>query len=340
MTEIQNFCKLNLMFAPIQRQSTTFHHLLFQEQTYFFLHFRVAMGRAFGKSVCLGTGIPFGLLSIIISVPNALILFALYRNPLRCFRKTFSVFLVFIAAVDLYVGLVVCSSEAITRFLCAFGDRQITQAGEIAKRLGYIGVNSSILLLTAMSLDRFVAVVFPHFYLETVKPRKLALGNRSIVVFSSIFASIQLTGIPIDVYHLIDIHLHTRFPLTTTILPYMGIFFVLKKRSRVDFQRQTSMPSNPTLLDRRRLKTAQMERKIATTSFFVVLFLIISLIPHFVAIILETSCHGCRGQQWLFALRESLSVVLFLNSAVNPFLTAFRINELKHSVKIVLCLRK
>ena len=262
------------------------------------------MERAFEKSVCLGTSIPFGLLSIIISVPNAIMLLALYRNPLRCFRKTFSVFLVFMAAVDLYVGLVARSSEAIARFLCAFGDRQITQEGEIAKILGYIGVNSSILLVTAMSLDRFVAVVFLHFYLHTVKPRKLALGNTSIVVFSSIFASIQLTGIPIHVYLLIDIHLYTTFPLTSTILAYMGIFFVLRKRSRVDFQRQTSMPSNPTLVDRRRLKTAQMERKIATTSFLIVLSLIISLISYLVAIILEANCDGCFGQQWLFPLRE------------------------------------
>ena len=298
------------------------------------------MGRAFEKSLCLGTGIPFGMLSIIISVPNAVVLIALYRNPLRCFRKTFSVFLMFMAAVDLYVGLVVCSSEAITRFVCAFGDRQITQEGETAKILGYIGVNSSILLVTAMSVDRFVAVVFPHFYLHGVKPRKLAFVNTSIVVFSSIFASIQLTGVPIDVYLLIDIHLHTTFPLTTTILAYMGIFFVLRKRSRVDFQRQTSMPSNPTLLDRSRLKTAQMERKIATTSFLIVLFLIISLVPYFVAIILEANCNGCRGEKWLFGLRESFSVILFINSGVNPFLTSFRINELKHSVKIVLCLRK
>ena len=276
------------------------------------------MGGAFEKSVCIGTGIPFELLSIIISVPNAITLIALYRNPLRCFRKTFSVFLVFIT-VDLYVGPVVCSSEAITRFLCAFGDRQITQEGEIAKIMGYIGVNSSILLVTAMSVDSFVAVVFPHFYLHTVKPRKLALGNKSIVFFSSIFASIQLTRIPIHVYLLIDIHLHTTFPLTTTILAYMGIFFVLKKRSHFDFQRQTSTLSNPTLADMRRLKTAQIERKIATTSFLMVLFLIISLIPYFVAIVLEANCDGCFGQQWLFAIRESLSVVLFLNSAVNAF---------------------
>ena len=265
---------------------------------------------------------------------------ALYRNPLRCFRKTFSVVLVFMSAVDLYVGLVVSSSEAITRFLCAFGDRKIIQEGDIARLLGYIGVNSSILLVTAMSVDRFVSVVFPHFYLHKVTPRTVALCNTSIVIFSSIFASIQLTGIPIDIYLLIDVHLHTTFPLVTTMSAYIGIFFVLRKRSRVDFQRQTSLPSNPTLLDRRRLKTAQMERKIATTSFFILLFLIMSLIPYFVAILLEANCDGCRGQKWLFALRESLSIVLFLNSVVNPFLTAFRINELKHSVKIVLGLRK
>jgi len=99
------------------------------------------------------------------------------------------------------------------------------------------------------------------------------------------------------------------------------------------------MPSNPTLFDRRRLKTAQMERKIATTSFLILLFLIISIIPYFVAILLEANCDVCRGEKWLLALRESLSVFLFLNSVVNPFLTAFRINELMHSVKIVLGLR-
>lgn len=185
------------------------------------------MEAAFEKSLCLGTGIPFGLLSLVISVPNAIVLIAFYRNPLRCFRKT-SVLLVFMAAVDLYVGLMVCSSEAITRFLCAFGDRQITQQGDVAKLLGYVGINSSILLVTAMSVDRFVAVVFPHFYLHKVKPMKLALCNTSIVVFSSIFASLQLTGIPIDIYLVIDVHLHTTFPLVSTVFAYSEKLLLLR----------------------------------------------------------------------------------------------------------------
>ena len=186
--------------------------------------FSFAMERVFEKSLCLLTGIPFALLSIVNSVPNSIVLMVLYRNPLRCFRKTFSVVLMLLAAVDFYVGLVVCSSEAISRFLCALSDRQITQEGDIVRILGYIGINSSILLVTAMLVDRFVAVVFSHFYLHKVKPRKLALCNTSIVVFSLMFASIQLTGIPIYVYLLIDIHLHMTLCLVTTILAYMGIF--------------------------------------------------------------------------------------------------------------------
>ena len=298
------------------------------------------MEREFEKTLCLGSGIPFLFLSLLISVPNGVILIALYRNPLRCFRKAFSVFLAFIAAVDLFVGIVVCSGGGVMRLLCAFGEGSIPRDGDILVILGYIGINSSILLVTAMSVDRFVSVVCPHFYLRKIKPRKLVLCNTIIVVFSSIFASLQLTGISMDVYLLIDVHLHTTFPLVTTTLAYLGIFFVLRKHSRVDFQRQSTMPSNSTLHNMRRVNAARMERKFATTSFLILFFLILSLVPYFVTILLEANCSDCRGQKWFFVLQESSVVFLFLNSAINPFLTIFRINELKQSVKIVFCPRR
>ncbi|KAJ7382487.1 hypothetical protein OS493_034648, partial [Desmophyllum pertusum] len=123
------------------------------------------MDREFEKSLCLGSGMPFVFLSLAISVPNGVILIALYRNPLRCFRKAFVVFLAFIAAMDLFIGIVVCSGEAVMRFLCVFGEGKIPQDGDIVIVLEYIGINSSILLVTAMSVDRFISVVCPHFYL-------------------------------------------------------------------------------------------------------------------------------------------------------------------------------
>ena len=294
------------------------------------------MERDFERSLCLSSGIPFLFLSISISIPNAIILIALYRNPLRCFRKAFVVFLVFIAAMDLFVGIIVCPGEAVMRFLCAVGDEDVPKDGDIVKILGYIGVNSSILLVTAMSVDRFISVVFPHFYLKRVNPRKLVVCNTIILCFSSIFASLQFAEISMDVYILVDIHLHTTFPLVTTTLTYFGMFLFLRKRARVHLHRQTlNLPSNPTLHDMQRLNIAKKERKFATTSFLILIFLIISLIPYFVSTLIDANCYDCGGQEWYFALRESSVAFLFLNSLVNPFLTTFRIKELKQSVLIV-----
>ena len=298
------------------------------------------MEKAFEKSICLGTAVAYVFLLFFISLPNSLILVALYRNPLRCFRKAFSVFLAFIAAVDLFNGVVVCFGKVIMRFICAFEEQKISQEGDIVTILEYTGINSSILLVTAMSVDRFISVAFPRFYLHKVSPRKLVACNTTIVIFSLIFASIQLADISIDIYLSIDIHLHTTFPLVTCISAYLGILFVLKKQSQVDLQRQVSTPSNPTLHDMRRLRVAQQERKLVATSFFILLFLIISLVPYFAAILLEKNCSGCRGKNWFFGLRESTIAFLFINSMVNPFLTTYRIRELKHSVKSVLGLMR
>ena len=69
------------------------------------------MNRNFEKSLCLASGIPFLFLTLLISVLNGFILVVLYRTPLRCFRKIFSVFLVFVCAVDFFNSIVVCSGE-------------------------------------------------------------------------------------------------------------------------------------------------------------------------------------------------------------------------------------
>ena len=188
------------------------------------------MDREFEKSLCLGTGISFILLSVFKSVPNIFVLIALYKNPFRCFRKSFAVFLVFISLADLFAGSVVCTGEAVMRFSCAFGDKTLPKDGDVVKLLGYTGVNSSILLVTAMSVDRFISVTFPLFYRNKVKRKHLILCNASIIAFSTMFSLLQLTGISIDTYVSIDIHLHTTFPLATTSVCYAGIFMILRKR--------------------------------------------------------------------------------------------------------------
>ena len=298
------------------------------------------MNRDFEKALCLGSGIAFAFLFLFISVSNGFIMVVLYRNPLRCFRKPFSMFLLFITAVDLFLGTVVCSGQAVMRLLCAFGDGQIPQEGDVVTILGYFGINSSILLATAMSVDRLIATVWPHFYRRKISPRNVVLFITVICVSSLIFAALQFTGVSVDVYRIIDAHLHTTFPLTTTTLAYLAIFFFLRKRGRVVLQTQTISARNSTLQDIHRVKNARMERKIAATSFLILLLLIISLLPYFVVTLLYETCNNCGEQRWFLAFKESSTVFLFVNSTVNPFLTTFRITELKQSLNIVLGLTR
>ena len=297
------------------------------------------MENSFEKLICLGTGISFLFLSLLIVVPNGIVLIAVYKNPLRCFRRPFSVFLRFIPAVDFLTGAVVCIGQAVTRLLCAFNDQSLPIEGNFLIILQYIGLNSSVLLVTAMSVDRLIAVGFPHFYLRKVKPRHLLLFDSAIIIFSVTFASLQLySGISADVYLMIDQYLHAVLPLSTSTLCYMGTFFTLRKQSsRIDIQRECS---NSVLHDMRQARRVQMEKKFVTTSFFILSFLIVSLTPYLVAIIIEAKCHNCAVSDWYSLLINSSVVFLFLNSAANPFLTMFRISELNKSVKIVLQLRQ
>ena len=298
------------------------------------------MERNFEKQLYLGSGIAFLILLFMISLPNGFVLFVLVKNPLRCRRRGFSVFLLFLCAMDLFVGVVVTSGEALTRFLCAFTDRGIPQEGHVIVVLSYTGINSSILLVTAMSIDRFIAVVFPNTYRQKLKPRTVVVVNMCIVIFSSIFASIQLSDISLDVYLTIDQHLHITFPLCTTSIAYLGIFFFLKKQSRIVRQEQITVSLGSSLNDRRQERKRKMERKISTTSFVIVLFLILSLIPYFTITIVGIHCENCSKQRWFLALKESCIVFLRLNSVINPFLVSFRINELKRSCVIVLGLQR
>ena len=83
-----------------------------------------------------------------------------------------------------------------------------------------------------------------------------------------------------------------------------------------------------------------MERKISTTSFLILLFLILSLIPYFTITIVEIHCESCSKQNWFLALKESGVAFLHLNSVINPFLASFGISELKKSCAIVLGLQR
>ena len=115
----------------------------------------------------------------------------LQKSPsLLQIRRPFSIFFKFIPAVDFFTGIIVCSGQALTRLLCAFSDGSIPREGDIVRIFAYTAINSSILLVTAMSVDRFTALVFALLFLRKVKQRSLVFISAGLLIFSAIFAAL------------------------------------------------------------------------------------------------------------------------------------------------------
>ena len=78
----------------------------------------------------------------------------------------------------------------------------------------------------------------------------LVIISTGLVIFSAIFATLQLSSISVGVYRVIDQHLNTTFPLCVTTLCYLGIFFALRRKSsRVGFETRRTIPSSGTIQD-------------------------------------------------------------------------------------------
>ena len=150
------------------------------------------MERDFEKSLCLGSGVPFLFLLLLITIPNGFILFVLYRNPLHCFRKPFSVFLFFIAAVNFFNGIVVCSGETLVRFHCAFEDGRITQEGDIIMVLEYYHFPSTL------KRDDFFAYVY--FSNVTVSQTSVSSGPMKMRCFGRETNNVCQTTVACFVY--------------------------------------------------------------------------------------------------------------------------------------------
>ena len=169
----------------------------------------------------------------------------------------------------------------------------------------------------------------PYFYLRKVKPRKLVFCNTTIVVVSSIFASLQLSGISMDIYMCIDIHLHTTFPLAASTLAFLGIFIVLRKRARVDFQRQTSKHQEKKCCSNGTKICHNYVHHFACFVYFPWSHILQAFFwkKTVLVAVIKGGFSCCENRQWYF---------FSLIQQLTPFLTTFRMNELKLSVKIVL----
>ena len=296
------------------------------------------------KAVYISTGVLYLIASLLTTVVNGLLLFAIYKDPYKCFRKPFTVLLAGLAVTDFLVGCLTDCMWAIDEFYCAQdkckeSDFQGFESYYAFENFmdSFIDGSSKILIL-ALAADRFIAVAFPLYYRSSVRLTRALAGVLCIWTFSAIFASLQFTGIPRILYKTISVHIYITSVLIISGILYGAIYWKIRRQRNLVLRADESPASKQTVTPTQ-VKRFEREKTFMTTAFLIVVCLFFSLIPYGILTMIESKCESCVETTWYFICLRGSWVLICTTSLVNPYLYGWRVRQSRQSLKAVLCCR-
>lgn len=254
-------------------------------------------------------------LILICIVGNALVLIAASKS--RRIRSSSMEILSSLAFSDLLVGII-----AQPLFLA----HQFTKESFLNSLMVLI-VNPvcgvSLWTLTAISVDRFLALHFHMRYATLVTTTRVKISIAFIWLYN--FVSSALYYLVPFIYFFI-MTLTTVICILTFFLAYLGIYFIVRHHQLQIHAQQETVESKDVAGNVHGISMARL-KKSAMNTFVFFIFFVICYLPMYALLTFAIS----KRAQWTTEYDFSITVV-FLNSAINPFLFCWRLQELRRNV--------
>ena len=261
------------------------------------------------------------LLSITAILGNSLILVALHKEsslhpPSKLLYRC-------LATTDLLVGLVNQPLYAAYWMSVVYEHWSFCRYAKDAIFISsYVLCGVSLMTMTAISVDRLLAMLLGLRYKEIVTLRRTYI-ILAIFWFVSLFAGLfLLLNYTITILCTFIISL---FCLVTSTASYTKIFRALSHHQAQIQDYAQQQPSQPNALNMARY------RKAVYSALWVQLALVVCYVPRFtVEIMISLSTKRFSN---LFILHGMANVLVFFNSTLNPFLYCWKISEVRRAVK-------
>ena len=252
---------------------------------------------------------PLMLLSII---GNALVLVAILKTP--SIRSPSVIFLCSLAVSDLLVGLVaqpVYIAAEIARTVRYF---------QAADTVGFAGCGVSLATMTAITVDRFLAL---HYHLQYPN---LMTTSRAIYTIITIWCIITLFSFSI-LWSLRIYYVLAAFCITICLLVCLVCFikiYRIVRRHQLQIHVQQQAVDNLTDTNNNHIRQSTRSAK---SIFIYFLVMLLCYTPLFFVHIISAINISNSIILWTFPITAA-----FMNSSINPFLYCWRIPELRTAV--------
>ena len=249
-------------------------------------------------------------LSITAFLGNALILAGLHKEsslfpPSKLLLRS-------LAATDLCVGLILEPLAAIV-LMSALNERWgiCFYASVTAYALGVLLYEASLLTLTAISVDRLLALLLGLRYRHVVTLKRTCVVVITFWVVSAVFATVSFWNSLIARWYG---KIATSLCVITSIFSYTKIFLTLRHH-------QTQIQDQ--------LNIARY-RKAVSTALWLQLALVACYLPDIIVLAFVNTIE--LSSSVLLAYQYAVTLILF-NSSLNPILYCLKIEEVKQAVK-------
>ena len=262
---------------------------------------------------------------------NLLIFLAVLLDPNKNLRSPSNYFVASLGFADLLVGLLACPMSAV--YPITKGLKQTNQQYKFLMHVIYfVTCTSSLLSLTALALDRYVAITYPLVYRTKLSPLRAFLV--SIVLWT---ASVLVS----QIYLIVGdnkfrfVFANTAMFITFAVLTFTSLKIFRYLRCQIHTWNNWPNNTKENLV----MKQAMQRERKTTKTLFVALGLFLAFyLPSYVCIYIINFCSSCDCLLINWAMNIQWVLVL-ANSSVNPFVYGWKLRNFRKAFKSILTCR-
>ena len=256
---------------------------------------------------------------------NLLVLMAIFRTP--SLREASYVFIGSLAAADLTIGLVMNPMYA------AIVGQNITDADHplnVAEHYLWIHtVITTTFNLAGMSIEKYIAVIYPLRYPLVVTTRRAIVAVIAIWCMSLLFMCARVfinQSHDIETFWIAHSAIAIAIPLCVIIVCHFYILKAIRKQ-----QRRINLQPNVLTLEQN--LPSQTRTKAAWTIAIVIFLTVLFWTPNIVMTALNFFAEDECAKVHIFRTWVWYASVAFISSAINPFVYSIRMREFRTALR-------
>lgn len=303
----------------------------------------------------LASGCTLAVLSPITVTTNILLLTAIFKDPLRYFKKPTRYFVLGLSGADLLCGLLVEPFFALHyfgRYFRASGEFQATSQTLflIGAVISTASLNASFVMVLMLSAAQFIAIEYPYRYKTWIKKKFVLPSVLATWVYFIVFSLLPILGVDQILFFKLNLTMHAT--LISVVLAILQILTYRAFRGHSERQKikrmastlSTSHSDSPPngngskFLMKKSFRGRGLDKHFITMTFYLSAIVLFSAFPHIGVfyVFLYKQPQSLSEDVTLNILLRITDLLLFVKVATDAFIFAWRLPTYRKSLDFLI----